>query len=546
MFKMLSDFLKRYKFTLLIMLCFAITIHMQRHINMISILNTLFLILYLHLFGRGRFRFIFLTLFSIILSCDVFFAFFFRGRITYGTIASVFEATTADAKGVLPMLPWIILFFSITFLLVFLSANEFGKLRIRRKYAALMLAVYLIIGIPSYMFYKIRSYPDKRITFKDSPVLTLQFMFWDRFPFVYNSLFSTFAYCYEMHQVQTYAQQERSLPDGLSLSPDNGLLRKIYFVCGESQWYRHLSIYGYHIRTTSFLDSLLHVSDNRMTVYHGAFAPGCLTRDAQRLLLSFATPQHASPFFTQKNILEMAKDAGYHSLYLTSQKVHSGLYDSYAAMISRSADFFHCSEEFNKLFLDDMLLLPVIKEQNRSDGKQFYYINLTGSHAPYSSMYDQTDRDYIPGNDVIADYDRTIHHTDRFMRELIKLIEKDSTSVFVYISDHAEDLEYISSHSENPGFGHGLLGRGSSQFEVPFLVINQSKTSVDPIINKYFIPGKNKINTLSITYILAELMGYVISDELLAYVHQQSNYIFHVDGNWHEYEQIEAENKSAK
>ena len=304
---------------------------------------------------------------------------------------------------------------------------------------------------------------------------------------------------------------------------------------GEAQWSNHMSIYGYHLKTTPFLDSLYQTSDHRLTVYHDVFAPASITRDVFRLLLTFATPQQSSPFFTHKNLFEMAYDAGYQTLWITNQDLRGGLHESYAAMIARSSNIYRLNDwMLDRKLPEDLQLIPIVKEYNRPD-KQFYFINLMGSHATYSNMYDDIDKEHIPGSGVISDYDRSIHHTDRFMREFYKIIKKDTSSVFVYLSDHGE----IPAQS-----GHGFLGKGSSQFEVPFLIINQSKINIDDLVNKYRIPENNKLNSLSVIYILSELMGYSISDKLLEYVRQQSIFIYHVDGKCYEYKQIEAENET--
>lgn len=530
----ISNLFIQFKFTIITVLYFCIITFFQiGHLKVfwypINILNAISLLLYLFLFGRGRFRYFFLIIFSVLLTLDAYYAFFFHRGVSIGIIASIFETTSAEAKGVMKVLfPGSLVLLSITTFLILLSANELGKLKMRRKYGVILLAVYLFVGIPGYMFLYTNYSPKYQEWFKDAPVLTFQEITTRQSSLLYGTLSSIAAYYYERREVQRYSEDwERSLPDGISLN-QHGTPQKIYFIVGESQWRKHMSIYGYPIKTTPFLDSLYQVSDD-ITIYRNFFSPACITRDALRILLSFATPQKSSFFYIYKNLFELANDAGYKTLWMTSQDaVHSGLHDSYASKLVPSSNVYHHNRG------NDLQLVSIVKREKLPDMKQFYFINLYGSHTNYTN-YDDTDKAHISDNGIIADYDRTIHHTDRFMRNFYKMIENDSSSVVVYISDHGEILELK---------GHGFLGKGSSQFEVPLLTINHSNIPIDSLVNKYIVPGKDRINTLIVTYILLELMGYTISDEQIDFIRQQSNYVYHVDGKWYEYETIEAENKN--
>lgn len=519
----------QYKFSILMVLYFFIIIYMQGARYPSNIFHPFFLILCLHFFGQGRFRFFFLILFTIILAFDAYYALIFRNTTSMGIISSILETTVAEAKSVLTtLLPKIILILLITIFLVFLSANELGKSKISRKYSALLLAIYLFIGIPCYLFLITKYSVRYRMLYKDAPVLMVQYIIGYHFSPVLGTLSSIAGYYYEMYDIKNYSERERILPEGVSLNPQYNHPQNIYFVVGEAQCSRHMSIYGYPVKTTPFLDSLYNTSNEQLSVYREVYSPACVTRDALRILLTFATPRLSSPYFAHKNLIEMANDAGYQTLWLTSQNVKGGLYDSYAARIARSSNIYHFNGE------EDLDLISTVKGQNQPDVKQFYFINLLGSHSAYFGRYDDVDEKQIQGDGIITDYDRSIHHTDRFIREFYKMTEKDTSSVFVYISDHGE----IPSLQ-----GHGFLGKGSSQFEVPFFIINRSKMPIDSIVNKYLIPGKNRLNSLSVTYILSELLGYSISEELLKHVHVESNYVYHIDNKFYEFKQIEAENE---
>lgn len=82
------------------------------------------------------------------------------------------------------------------------------------------------------------------------------------------------------------------------------------------------------------------------------------------------------------------------------------------------------------------------------------------------------------------------------------------------------------------------------QYEVPFVIwsgneglVQQAKFFVD----KYSVRYKNEkiFNTVSLPLVLAEMMGYQISDACRDQALEDSQYIFSVDGNAYPIEQLE-------
>ena len=82
------------------------------------------------------------------------------------------------------------------------------------------------------------------------------------------------------------------------------------------------------------------------------------------------------------------------------------------------------------------------------------------------------------------------------------------------------------------------------QYEVPFVIwsgneglVQQAKFFVD----KYSVRYKNEkiFNTVSLPLVLAEMMGYQISDAYRDQALEDSQYIFSVDGNAYPIEQLE-------
>jgi glucan phosphoethanolaminetransferase (alkaline phosphatase superfamily) len=154
-----------------------------------------------------------------------------------------------------------------------------------------------------------------------------------------------------------------------------------------------------------------------------------------------------------------------------------------------------------------------------------------GSHFDYSNKSDEIDKKHIKGDDKISRFNRSIHHTDRVLKEIYHIMnQNDTSSIFYYISDHGQNLETL---------GHGFLDNNVSQFEVPMIFINQTKVNVDSIVNKYYQHNNDWINTLCSINVLAEIMGYSFSDEFVNHVREQGKYIYHVDSQVYKYEDLE-------
>ena len=351
----------------------------------------------------------------------------------------------------------------------------------------------------------------------------------ERFPLIYGQIISVIAFLQEKQQEKKYLLLNRTLPEGVFWEDTDGLPEKIFFVLGESQYRKHLSLYGYEVQTTPFLDSLYRASSN-MTVYD-AVSSGCTTMDVARHLFTFATPNNnLNPFFENKNLIELANDAGYQTVWLSNQTTFETWGTITTHFSSLAHDVYFTGYEETSKRISDLKLIPKLREKYNKNTKQFFVINLQGSHGGYSNKSDEIDRKAIPGNSVTNQYDRSIHHTDRVLREIYNVVKADTSSVLCYISDHGQSLDMG---------GHGMINGGFRQFDVPMFVINQSKIDVDAIIDRYFLHDKNRINTLSVTNILAELMGYSFSDEVISEVRAESNYIFHV--NWQVYKWDELE-----
>lgn len=179
-------------------------------------------------------------------------------------------------------------------------------------------------------------------------------------------------------------------------------------------------------------------------------------------------------------------------------------------------------------------MIPVIKEKHNINQKQFTIIHLFGSHIYYSSKFDSEDEKAIPKStndntfNNIDYYDRSIHHTDRVLREIYNSLKGDKNSIAIYISDHGEIV----------GKGHGFMQQFEDQYSIPLIFFNFTDRNIDDLVKKYKNLEDENFNTVNLCYILAELMGYKVAHEREKFALENSPLIYLPNGEIKKFEDI--------
>jgi len=532
------SFLNKYKYSIAVFVYFQAIVYFQiigawyRGHYLFYFVNAASLFLILHIISKSKFIIcVALTvIFSLLFTIEAYYGLFFKSNITLGFAFAMLDTNITESASIMGgRIIHSIVLFCITFFGIFKSAGELKRMNIKAKWSVIALALYLFVCFPLYLYRKIRVDEEFASAYKIFPLLHTQKLITERSPLMYGQLSAVVVYLDEKNKLKKYLLQDRMMPEGIVFNDTADVPEKIYFVIGESQYRNHLSLYGYDIKTTPFLDSLFQSSAN-MLVYDG-ISPASFTTFCMRMILTFATPLDPMPLIAQKNIVELANEAGFQTVWLSNQPTFGPWDDGFVWQASSlSHDVFYTgNSDENTLFMD-LDLIPFLRAKYQNGVKQFFLIQLNGSHYGYSDKYDDIDKLAIQGNDMTTHYNRSIHHTDRVLREIYHVMKDNTSSVLYYISDHGENIELRS---------HGMVHGGFCQYDVPMFIINQSTIDVESVVDKYFLHDKNRINTFSSTNILAELMGYSVSDEVIANVREHSYYIHHADGRAYKFYELE-------
>jgi glucan phosphoethanolaminetransferase (alkaline phosphatase superfamily) len=530
----MKQVLSKYKITISLTLIYLITAYTLNAGLINAFGNTLLIICLLNSLAKLKninsickvFAYILTFITSLILTIDIFYFYHFKSRIPLGVFASIWETNVAEATSITNEY-WLsfLIILTLTTTLNLLSIKELSLSKLKGYISFICIpTIYLVFLSAAYIRFKntIDEIEHARNLMKrdisEQPILGLHYHYGGMFPLLVYDILTGITYIAEMSRLSDFNTTTKTLYDGVIFTDTTNIPNKIYLVIGESSYRNHYSLYGYNRPTTPFLKSLANQNDSSI-LYYKAIAPSSLTRDAIRLTLTFSTPKNFDAFFNNKSIIDMAKDCGYETVWLSNQE-QSGLYDSYISFIATSSDKnVFIKDLSNKYKIDDDLnLVEELPNYYNPNKKQLIILHLMGSHYNYKDRYDNKDIMEVENN-LSIDYDRSIHHTDRVLSNLYDFIQQHEESTLLY---------YYSDHGEIINLGHGQVD-GIQQYEIPLLIINHNiAISPKSILDKYIDTQNGLINSLATINIIAEIMGYKISDELTRETINNGRYVSHV------------------
>ena len=525
----MGKFILKYKFTILTLLYIGFIaftpIRFTFSIPMLFLVVSFFFIL--NILAKTRYTFIITFLLAFLLTFNAYFAFILKSDVSLEIMASIFETHLTEAASMLKGV-WLpaIIGLVVSTLLLYLAEKELKESKISVKQSIGYLLIYLFLFLP-FLCYKRIKWMEEEELFKESPVRVIQDKVNLYAPILYGNILTIMAYQDEMSKLKEFTNQDnKTLPEGITLNDTIQTPQKIYLVIGESAYRRHLSLYGYPVKTTPFLDSLS-IADTTQLKYYNGIAAAPFTRNALRIALSFASTRDLEPFYKNKTIIDLANDAGYETFWISNQG-NSGIQDSYLGYLSASTKKAIFTQG-GYLANDDLELIPILREEHNNTNKQFFIIHLVGSHNNYIDRYDETDAIAISGDNTLkTHYDRSIHHTDRVLHKIYDIMQQDSTAVLYYFSDHGEII----------GRGHGPWKNGVAQFDIPLVTIQRNSKDLNLIVKKYLSPKTSLINNSSTTLILAEILGYHIPQKYTEQAIEDGKYVRHADQSYSLYSDV--------
>ncbi len=280
---------------------------------------------------------------------------------------------------------------------------------------------------------------------------------------------------------------------------ENPTPQTIIVVMGESLSSKRMSLFDYEHKTTPNLDKR---KKDTNFLYKWGFSAGTVTKTSVVDFINIRRePENINPIISQKtNLFKLAKEQGYHTHYITTQKINIlGSYIGYCDTVLSDKDF----KTGQKLYDEELINYLERVDFNK---KNFIILHQRNSHSPYEEnvpekffAYNHKQKDFHKY--MLNSYLNSVLYTDYLLDRLFKIIDNlDKEAVAFVTSDHGEMLGF---EDEKGQYGHTVL-----DFEVtkvPFLVYkNRFLKNMSDI--------SDTICHYDFTKLIARTLGYKITN----------------------------------
>ncbi len=289
-------------------------------------------------------------------------------------------------------------------------------------------------------------------------------------------------YRLQLNHLQGLLDKNRQLPPLANLKDNNGdAPRTLVLVIGESTQRGRMSLYGYGRDTTPELKALRD-SDPNLTVFNNVVTSRPYTIEILQQALTFANEQNPDRYLTQPSLMNMMKQAGYKTFWITNQQTMTAR-NTMLAVFSKQTDvqyYMNQQRTQSAREYDTNVLAPFKTVLADPAPKKFIIVHLLGTHLKYKYRYPENWGKFdgqttgLPTGlseeqqEAYNDYDNANRFNDHVVSTLIKDFKQTSTNGFLlYFSDHGEEV-----YDTPP---HDIQGRNEAQptrpmYTIPFIV----------------------------------------------------------------------------
>lgn len=296
-----------------------------------------------------------------------------------------------------------------------------------------------------------------------------------------------YQYRQQLSSLNRLLDANNALPPLANLKDSSGdAPRTLVLVIGESTQRGRMSLYGYPRETTPELDAM-HKSDKNLTVFNDVVTSRPYTIEILQQALTFANEQHPDLYLTKPSLMNMMKQAGYKTFWITNQQT----------MTERNTMLTVFSEQTDKQFYmnqqrtqsareyDTNVLAPFKEVMADPAPKKFIVVHLLGTHIKYKYRYPENwgkfdgKMDTVPSNlsddqrEDYNDYDNANRYNDHVVASLINSYRAtDPNGFLLYFSDHGEEV-YDTPPHQTQGRNEGNPTR--HMYTIPFLLWTSDK-----------------------------------------------------------------------
>ncbi|PPC94466.1 MAG: hypothetical protein CTY33_04140 [Methylotenera sp.] len=288
-----------------------------------------------------------------------------------------------------------------------------------------------------------------------------------------------FEYREQLQNMQLLLTRASNVPPLTNLKAANDQPATLVLVIGESTNRQRMSLYGYPRNTTPKLDQL----KDQLFTFTNVIGPRPYTIETLQQVLSFADQEHPDRYQSTPTIMNMMKQAGYKTFWITNQQTMTARNTMLTAFSKQTDQQFYLNNNRsqNAKQYDDVVFEPFKQILKDPSQKKFIVVHLLGTHMKYEYRYSEDfakfhGRDHVPdwvkdGGELEAynSYDNAVLFNDHVVSTLIDLTSQqgqNKNSLLLYLSDHGEEV-----FDEKPHFkGRNEAAPTAAMYTVPFIV----------------------------------------------------------------------------
>ncbi|MEA3455385.1 MAG: phosphoethanolamine transferase, partial [Campylobacterota bacterium] len=234
-------------------------------------------------------------------------------------------------------------------------------------------------------------------------------------------------------------------------------------VIGESLHKKHMGIYGYLRDTTPLLSKMN--DDEELMVFTNVYSNHHVTVPVLELSLTEANQYNKRNYYDSISIIELLKKADIETYWLTNQTIY-GAWDNMVSVIASSSDNLVALNKSmggeNKTQKYDGILINEVKNilTKKTDKNRVVFVHLMGNHTSYDERYPKDKYSVyneqlkqgefgstVSKNNSIDYYDNSVVYNDYVVSSILKELQKEKgVSGFIYMSDHADDIDAELAH----------------------------------------------------------------------------------------------------
>lgn len=295
----------------------------------------------------------------------------------------------------------------------------------------------------------------------------------------------------------------------------------VVFIMGESLRRDYMHCYGYPLKNTPYIDSMVH--EGSMVLFSNALAPAPSTIDAVKANISLHSLESKEHWYEYPTLMSLFSRAGYFTYWLSNQEKQGGYIAQVAAM-AEMADSTHyvmvrTSRNFNSTY--DEEVVPHLIHLNQVSKPILQVVHLMGSHTAFTQRYPK-EYDLYKGEDLpdktpdgmprrkgkvedtnLSQYLNTIIYNDYVINKIVQSFQGEPTLI-LYTSDHALEVHDDPSSPEHCGHSDQPIG-----LRIPLMVYATSEfRAMHPEIWAKAVNAKDrKIMTDITSTSICELLG---------------------------------------